>query len=83
MMFGVRACWLKLMSAMMFGVSWLGVVSFMGDMSGVRLVVTCFGWSGEDGCRSQCGDEEGEEGGGMHSGQRLLICSWWRLRLCC
>ena len=68
---------------MMFGVRWLGVVSFMGDMSGVRLMVadsarvvmmTCFGWSGEDGCWSQGGDEEGEEGGEMHSGLPLCLC---------
>ena len=39
----------------------------MTDTAGWREFVF-FGWSSKDGCRSQGGDEEGEEGREMHAG---------------
>lgn len=46
-----------------------------GDTAGWRAVratwvgaCILWGWSSEDGYRSQCSDEESEEGGEMHAG---------------
>ncbi len=71
MMLGVSACWLGVVTIIAV------VRRVMRVSSAVRVVDaesasmvrgTCFGRSSEDGCRSQGGDEDSEEGGEVHVG---------------
>lgn len=71
MMLGVKACWLGVVTiiAMMRGVMRVSSAVRVVDADSARMVRgTCFGWSSEDGCRSQGGDEDSEGGGEVHAG---------------